>query len=995
MSKIKKIKKRHPIRHGIGMVFASLFLIIVMIVNVIAFSISSIIDGFIDAPYSQVEASEKEATEASAVVLANQIEAQGSVLLQNNEGALPLKENLKKVNIFGWASTAWIGGGSGSGGVTRVDVDLLTALTEYGIEYNTALTDMYKNFQSGREYSATLNSWPEQSYRLYEPAIDDEDYYTGQILTEALDYSDTAIVVFGRPTGESNDCTKKQYKRLKQNGEIIIDDSRTYLDLSVEEEDLLRYVGENYANVIVLLNVGNVMAIGQIETIPGVDACLLIGFSGQSGAGAIPAMLWGEIEPGGKTADTWAYDLASAASYANAGLEGTGAYENAEGLYPADGTLNGNLGETWYYDQVSYVDYTEGIYIGYKWYETADAEGYWADVQNEYGRGYEGVVQYPFGFGLSYTSFEWEIVDYPKEGTLLTEDGSIIVKVKVTNTGERAGSDVVQLYYSAPYMKGEIEKSAIELAAYEKTKRLEPGENQELTLSFKVEDMASYDCYDSNNNGFTGYELDAGIYSISVRSDAHTIVDAENAIIDLELKEDVKYSMDSFSGAVVNNKFTGSDAVDGISLDGNNSNQNIAYMTRADFKGTFPRENISSRPLSENAAALNLYSSDMIKEYINEADEPITTGAKNGLVIEQDGLTTELGYQLGADFNDPLWEDLLDQITVDEMENMYINAYGNTAAIKSIGKLQGKDADGPVQIGSMTGLNAGTGFPSSTILAQTWNTQLALEMGQIIGTQAIQNSYSGWYAPAVNMHRSPFNGRNYEYYSEDSILSGLMCGKTVEGAQQMGVYVYVKHFICNDGESGIFRDSVYTWMTEQALREIYLEPFRIIVQDFDATGLMSSYNRIGAVWAGGSDALLTSILRDEWGFRGAVITDYSDHHAFMNGDQALRTGGSLWMSGIIGGTLTEDTSSNSYMQALRRATKETLYMYLHVRAINRDYSELMQDDSILRPVFTKSFIGWRQIIIVIDIIAVLLFILAIRGLIIDHRLKKQKKEENA
>ena len=398
--------------------------------------------------------------------------------------------------------------------------------------------------------------------------------------------------------------------------------------------------------------------------------------------------------------------------------------------------------------------------------------------------------------------------------------------------------------------------------------------------------------------------------------------------------------------------------------------------------------------MTDNVKALNLYTAEMANGYINEADEAITTGAKNGLKIEDNGKTTELGYQLGADFNDPQWDALLDQLTVDEMENLFINAYGGLAELKSVGKMRSKDADGPAQIGGFTGMGAGTGFPSSSTLAQTWNADLALQEGRTIGTQALQNGYTGWYAPATNMHRSPFNGRNYEYYSEDSLLSGVICGNTVQGANDAGVYTYVKHFICNDGESGIYRDSVYTWMTEQTLRETYLRPFQMLVEEYDAVGLMSSYNRIGAVWAGGSEALLTGILRDEWGFDGAVITDYCDHHSYMNGDQALRAGGSLWMSGAMGGQLCCETGSNSYMQALRRAAKEALYMYLHVRVTNQAYADSIGDTSVVRHNFTASVLGWRHLVALIDLVAVALFALAIRGVVRDVKLYKARKAEN-
>lgn len=992
--KEKKAKRPHPVRHGIGMFFAALFLVIAIVLQVVVSSMGGMLEAFVGGTSAQVDGSVKKSTAEQAEELAGTIETEGTVLLQNNDGTLPLSEDTKKVNIFGWASTAWLGGGSGSGGVAGVDTDFLTALSNYGVEYNTAITDMYKDFQDGREYTRTLGCFPEESGRLYEPSISDTDYYPESMLEEAQDYSDTAIVVIGRLAGESNDATKQQYKRVKKEGDIVVDEERTMLDLSAEEEELLAYVGGNYEKVIVILNTTNVMAIGGIETTPGIDACVLAGLSGQKAADALPAMLWGETSPSGRTADTWAYDLKTAPSYVNAALEGTGAYTNAEGLYPADGTTNGNLGVDYSYEQVSYTDYAEGIYIGYKWYETADAEGYWDDIANDHGDGYEGVVQYPFGYGLSYTSFDCEVLDAPKAGAKIGKDDVISVKVKVTNTGKMSGKEVIQLYYTAPYIDGEIEKSAVELAAFDKTDELKPGESQELTLEFPVEDMASYDCYDANGNGFSGYELDAGDYIVSVRTDAHTVVEDANASITLSLPENVRYAADSTTGAEVSNKFTGSEAVDGLSLDGSDSGQDILYLSRSDFKETWPVY-AESREMSEDLAALNLFDKEQAKSYINEDDEEIVTDADNGLKIEENGGTTELGYQLGADYDDPQWDALLDQMTVEEMENLFINGYGGTVEVESIGKMRSKDADGPAQIGGFTGMDAGTGFPSSSTLAQTWNTELAKEQGRTIGRQALQNNYSGWYAPAVNLHRSPFNGRNYEYYSEDSLLSGAICGNTVQGANEAGVYTYVKHFICNDGEAGIFRDSVYIWMSEQTLRETYLKPFRMLVEDYDAVGIMSSYNRIGALWAGGSKALLTDVLREEWGFHGAVITDYCDHHAYMNGDQALRAGGSLWMSGMMSGELAQETSSNSYYQALRRAAKETLYMYLHVRVTNKEYSDASGNEDVLRPAFKESAISLPMIAGVVLIVAIVLFVLAIRALVIDHKLRKGLKKAQA
>lgn len=686
MTKQPKVRKPHPVLHGIGLVLSVILLVEVLIGTYVLSTMATIIDSFIGAPSGHYTHAEIADTKVKAEALSADVEAEGTVLVQNNDNTLPLSADTKKVNVFGWASTAWLGGGSGSGGVSSVNTDLLAALTAYGVEYNTELTDMYKDFQDGREYTRTLSAWPEQSGRLYEPDINNQTYYTQSMLDNAKNYSDTAIVVIGRLAGESNDATKQQYKRTEKGGDIVIDDTRTMLELTTEEENLLNYVGANYAHVVVLINSTNVMELGQIETIPGVDSCLIVGLSGSEGATAVPEVLWGDKEPSGRTADTWAYDLTTAASYANAGLEGVGKYSNADGLYPADGTTSYNLDTPYAYEQVSYVDYAEGIYIGYKWYETADAEGYWDAESNEHGTGYDAVVQYPFGYGLSYTSFDWEVTDASANGSTLTKDGNVTVKVTVTNTGERAGKDVVELYYTAPYIAGEIEKSSVELGAFAKTKELQPGESEEVTLTVPVSDMASYDAYDANHNNFTGYELDAGDYIFTVRHNAHDVDAAANATITCNLPSGIQYAEDTVTGNAVSNKFTGSDAIDGVSLDGSDSEQNIAYMTRADFADTFPKANTPTRAMTDNVKGLNLYTADDANGYINDADETITTGAKNGMKIEDNGKVTELGLQLGSDFNDPQWDALLDELTINEMENLYINAYGGLAELKSVGK---------------------------------------------------------------------------------------------------------------------------------------------------------------------------------------------------------------------------------------------------------------------------------------------------------------------
>lgn len=917
--------------------------------------------------------------------IAFDVQAEGSVLVQNN-GLLPFSEDVTKVNVFGWAVADWHPSGSGSAKTLNAETDFLQALKNYGIAYNTELTDMYESFMAYNPYHNALQSYAEQTCRLYEPEITDTKYYTEEMLANALDFSDTAIVVLGRYSGESIDCPKVQYKITEtkdgtyEDSAIVVDATRTFLDISTEEEALLSYVTENYDNVVVVVNNTNQLNLNFLETIEGIDACLVAGTSGINASNAIPAILYGEVNPSGRLADTYAYDFATAASYANAGAEGEGMYTDADGLYPADGvTTNPNVGDYPLYEGLSYVDYVEGIYVGYKWYETADAEGFWDEVDNQYGKGYDGVVQFPFGYGLSYTTFSQEIIDAAPANLKLEKDNEISITVRVTNTGKEAGKEVVQLYYTAPYVPGGIEKSVRELCGFAKTDILEPGEYEDVTITFSVEDMASYDCYDANANGFKGYELEAGTYKILLMKNAHEKV-SEDTVVCYTVEENVQYETDLDTGALVYNKFTGEDALDGVSLDGSDSGANIVYLTRADFKGTFPTAVVNNRKMTDNVADLNLYTEEDANAFINECDEDIVTGQNNGIVLYDENGFTPLATELGADYNHEKWDDVLNQMTLEEMKNLVLHGYTKTMEVASVGKIQTKDYDGPAQMGGFANCIQGetTGFPNATVIAQTWNTDLAYDFGLIEGAQAGQLGIEGWYAPAANMHRTPFGGRNYEYYSEDEFVSGMMAAKTVEGSLDAGTYCYMKHLICYEQDS--MRDSLYTWMTEQALREIYLKPFQIAIEEGGLTGIMTSYNRLGAVWAGGSYALMTGVVRDEFGFKGTILTDYSDHQNFMIMDQALRAGGDLWMDGFVMGDFTYETESNSFKQQLRRACKNILFMWLNAGQENIEYN-LTAEVPILRPVESKqvSLVTWIQI--GWDVFAAVTIFFWIRGMI--------------
>ncbi len=945
-----------------------------------------------------------EVAQSNSLSLAETIESEGIVLLQNQDKTLPLDASTQTVNVFGWSSTQWLYGGSGSGQVRQGQVDFLEALSASGIDYNQELTQMYRDFQPIRPYYDTgaMKSTADTFSRLYEPSITDPNYYTPSLLKHAQTFSDTAIVVLGRVSGESLDTPKIQYKIIQNQGPLLEDDSRDYLSISTEEEALLKYVANTYQKVIVIINATNTMTLGQIETIPNIDACLIVGTTGTEASKAIVDVLYGKVNPSGRLTDTYAYSLDSAPSYTHFGIGGQGHYTNGKGYYPANGTIDGDTGLNAPYEAVSYTDYVEHIYVGYRWYETADVEGFWNGVDNPYGKGYDGIVQFPFGYGLSYTSFDWEITaNHITQNITDKEDlrkASISLDVKVTNTGQIAGKDVVELYLTPPYTQGQIEKSSTLLVAFNKTKLLQAGESQTLTLTLKIEDLASYDAYDKNQNGFKGYEIEAGDYIFSLKTDAHHLktMQGDNQVT-FSLQETIRCDTNLSTGSPVHNLFTGSDAVDGISIDGKDENSPITYLSRSDFESTYPSQLGENRPMTPDLINTNLYSRQKAKAddlaysgHLSSSSvtdqKPIVFGQDNDLsLMDEKGQLTQLALSLGRHYDDPLWDQLLDQVTQKEMKNLVLHAYVGTEPIASIDKPFLKDLDGPSQFGSYTISVLGIGFPNPTTLGQTWNTKLAYAFGQAIAGEANAYGFDGWYAPSANLHRSPMGGRNYEYYSEDPYLSGIMASGTINGSLDLGVYVYMKHFIVYEQDTN--RDGLYTWLTEQSLRELYAKPFKMAIDQAKLTGLMSSYNRLGAIWAGGSRGLLTGLLRDEWGFKGSVITDFSDHHAYMNMDQAIRAGGNLWMDGTINvGHFQFDTDSHYFNQSLRQATKGTLYMWLNARTRNIDFAK-KYGKAYLKPIAKPHTLPLIPLLIgFIDLLVILHTCLWIKAIIKKKRL---------
>lgn len=843
---------------------------------------------------TQTQSEELDRALAEGAELCVDIADEGIVMLKNStdetgKPTLPLsEEEILKVNVFGWASYDWLTGAFGSGfsNTTLEKLKLFPALERAGIEYNEELRQMYEDFysspayergQTWDEYRGDANVSGRKKFNLHEPGA---GYYTDEVINNASEFSDVALVVIGRVGGEGADLRKYQDRQPQTNRSesTTRDETRHYLELSPEEEEMIEAAKKACDKVIVLLNTFNIPEIGFIDD-EGIDACLLVGLTGLTGVNSVINVLDGTVSPSGRTADTIAYDFESAPSFANSGEDGVQQY----------------IGDT-ETDFDNFIDYTDNIYVGYRYYETAAAE-------NELL--YDSVVQYPFGYGLSYTDFEWNVTKIdPAPGSMLPKDGKITIEVMVTNTGDVAGKDVVQLYYTAPYGEAtdnnsKIEKSHVVLGAFGKTPLLEPGKSSPVTLELYVQDMASYDDYDKNNNGFKGYELDPGDYSIKLMKNAHELADniGDMSMTEAEIVygidgEGHRYETDRITGEEVTNRFVGDNLIDEIPIDGSEETEPVSYMSRSDFAGTFPLPP-ERRQIDERTQA------------VAHADEPTAEqlavlGDIGEIKTGQPGTMT-LNDALSFDgYDDPKWQQLIEQIPFNELIDLIRDGYFKTAAIPSIQKPMYLDFDGPGGFNTQifgTKKNDFVLYPNATMIAQTWNVYLAYQMGMSVANEGLASDMGvkGWYAPGANIHRSPFGGRNAEYYSEDPYLSGMMCAECVRGAKNKGLYSYIKHWVVNESETG--RHGLFTWLTEQSLREIYLRPFELAVKYGGANGLMSAMNRVGAIWSGASRALCTDVLRGEWGFRGMIVTDWYTWGAkYMVPYKGIWAGNDTWLN---------------------------------------------------------------------------------------------------
>ena len=780
--------------------------------------------------------SEKTAEEAKEV--AQQVAEEGFVLLKNDDSFLPL-QNISKLNLFGWAASNPVYGGSGSGGINQLYeiVSLQKGIEDAGFEVNQELLDFYSAYTSDRpEMSIQKQSWT-----LPEPPV---STYSQEMIENAKNFSDTAVVVISRAAGEGHNDMPMDMSQAKYDDNSPdykdFEAGEHYLQLSQSEKDMVNLVCENFENVVVLYNGANPIEMGFVNDYKQIKAAIWCAGPGNVGFEALGEILSGEVNPSGRTPDTFPYNLKAAPWWNN------GTYTDYTNL--ADLAVEGmNAGKPQVYSP-SFIDYVEGIYVGYKYYETAAVEGI---------IDYDKTVQYPFGYGLSYTTFSQKMSN-------LTDNGnSIQFDVTVTNTGNTAGKDVVEVYYNPPYNNGGIEKASANLIVFEKTELLEPGESKTITISLNKEEMASYDM-----SGTGCYVLEQGNYIISVNRDSHNILDSRT----YAQPNDIRYDGD--------NKRS-SDAITAINQFGD-AQGDITYLSRADHFANL--EEATSAPADTNMADKYVEGYHLNANYdyttdLNPSDEMPVTGAKNGI---------RLAELRGADYDDSRWDDLLDELTVDEMVNMTAMCGYQTPAVESVGKVSTGDFDGPAAINNNFTHAGSIGFPVEVVIASTWNKELVEEYGEAMGRMSKEMNGEGWYAPGMNTHRTPFGARNYEYYSEDGILAGYMGASAVSGAMKQGVYSYIKHFVLYDGNAKM----VCVWSNEQAIREIYLKPFEISIKKGGANALMVSWSFIGNKWAGDCDYLFEDVLRGEWGFQGMVISDFfrNNGHGFMNADMALTSG---------------------------------------------------------------------------------------------------------
>lgn len=955
-------KKKAPARSIVIYVVSVILVFALVVGNLLAISFSDIISLYFghqtykledsgeagDGIYFDRQFSSEQERLAAEAELCQRIEAEGIVLLKNDNGALPAatSSGSLKVSVFGVGGRDFIYGGTGSGAVdTSVAPTLIDALEASGYTVNETLRDFYTTGRGKNYVSTTANISGGGEYVINECP---ESAFTSSVKSSFASYNDMALVVFNRAGSESSDLPKVS----KQ------DPTKSYLELTAEEESLLSMVANveyGFKRIVVIINSATPMELGFLNRQDyKIDACLWVGNVGQSGMYAIGEVLNGNVNPSGGLVDTYAYDTLSAPAIQN------------QGGYSLTNATNskGN----------SYMVYAEGIYVGYRYYETryedtvlnsgnaSSAVGVTKAGASAWN--YTDEVQFPFGYGLSYTDFQWS-------GFSVTEtDGTYEVSVTVKNTGSVAGKDIVQIYMQSPYTQYDrengIEKSAVELVGYDKTALLAPGEEETVTVSVSKELLKVYDA-----KGYGTYIVEGGEYLFTAAEDAHSAVnnilsgkgktvadgmdrDGDPAMVgSVTVKEDLEtYAVSQENGTAISNQFTDADIL--------TYDPNFRYLSRSDWEGTFP---VTYQNGKWEAPEAIISGVELSYQASDDTIEKPVQNADNGLSLAM--LTQE-------DFDSEVWDQLLNQMSYDDLVTLVKDGGYMVQAIQSVSAPGALNLDGPAGIISAAGILVTLDekpycWVCEVVLASTWNDDLAREMGEMVGEDALANSQndqkvSGWYAPAMNIHRTPYSGRNFEYYSEDSFLSGSMAAAEVGGATSKGLICYIKHFALNDQETN--RTGLVTLANEQSIRQIYLAPFENAVRDGGALGVMVSMNRIGTRWTGGHSGLMTATLREEWGFKGITVTDQASYASFAYEDirEGLEAGTDMWLNtdkGLWLEQLGNYAENPLLLTQMRTAAKHILYAVSRSIVMNG-----MTSTAKIVPVMPK----WQTWMIALDVV---------------------------
>ena len=908
--------------------------ILTPLLNILLGGRRAIIAGGGESTYVADYETKEEAAEAGRELSKLMVE-EGIVMLKNNN-AMPFPSGAK-VSVFGKNSVNLSYGGSGSGGKSHVNnKTIFDSLTAAGFQYNPDLKNFYENnglSGEGRSHNPSIENDGISTLLTGETP---QSLYTNDIKDSYEDYKDAAIIVITRIGGEGWDLPRSMADGYGVNS------TAHYLQLDVNERDLLKAVANaGFTRIVVVLNSNNPMELGFLDD-PShyaydsrINGCLWIGTPGDTGILSLGKILSGESSPSGRLVDTYSRSFSSDPTYVNFGnntLLGGQIVPVERGNYYS---LNGSTTSHNY----TFVDYEEGIYVGYKYFETRGAtDPSW----------YNSNVVFPFGYGLSYATFTQELLNTP-QGSTIQKDGTIDFRVRVKNTSTvYAGKEVIQIYVTAPYTNGGIEKSFVTLAGFAKTDLLQPGQTQTVDIKINPYDFASYDAVSQQS-----FVLETGTYQIKLQSNAHQMIDSFTMNV-----ASPGISWKNGAKTDVMNRFSDID------------DQLGTILSRSNWTATYPTPRTADEIILDSATKTAL-DSRQSGNPISVQDEDYPTFGKSG----------DLKYYdlFGKSYDDPLWDSLLDQLTTDEMIRLITDGQFKSLDIPSIKLPETIHADGPFGFVNFMGINdpydfaACAYYPSQVVLASTWNIELAEAFGVSIGNESLIGNekgdsipYSGWYAPGVNIHRSPFGGRVGEYYSEDSFLSGKMAANQTKGASSKGLIVIVKHLAVNEQETD--RNGIATWLTEQALREIYLKPFEMTFKEGGTRATMSSFNRIGTKWGGGDYRLLTEVLRNEWGFEGFIVSDFNNNNAYANAEQMVYAGGDLHLFTVNSKWWSPDTSSATDMTVLRTATKNILFAVANSNITNADvvgyrlpvWQEMMIAADV---VIFLSYMGWGALVI--------------------------------